>query len=74
MPDPRLVGLHELRALIHQLNEANLRVSTAHAHLSEAGVEDEADVLLHVKQTIEKDLLPSSVQFLKSLQGGTVEN
>ncbi len=74
MPDPRLVGLHEVRALIHQLNEANLRAATAHAHLSEAGVDDEGDVLLSVKQTIEQELLPRSVRLLKGLQGDTVEN
>jgi len=74
MPDPRLVGLYELRALIRQLNEANLRVTTTLAHLNEAGIDDEADVLLGIKQTLEAKLLPSSIKLLKSLEGGTIQN
>jgi len=74
MPNPRIIGLHELRALAKQLNEANLRVSTAHAHLSEAGIDVQADDLEYVKTTIETDLLPRTLRLLKELEGGTLEN
>jgi hypothetical protein len=75
MPDPRLVGLHELRALIKELNEATLRSSHAGAQLAQANVSaDDLEDLNYVSQTVQTDLLPRCVNLLKRLEGGTLEN
>lgn len=75
MPDPRLVGLHELRSAVDRLNEANLRTSNAAAHLSQSFI-SQADLedLSSVKQIIESDLVPRCIQLLKRLEGGSLEN
>lgn len=72
MPDPRIIGLHELKSLIHQLNEANLRVSSAGAHLSLLPFNDDAVLqeMSDVKLTIEEDLLPRCIQLFQKLNGG----
>lgn len=76
MPDPRIIGLHELKSLISHLNEANLRVSSAGAHLSLISFSD--DVVLQelsdIKLTIEEDLLHRCFQLLEKLEYGRVGN
>ena len=76
MPDPRHVGLHELRALIDRLNEANLRVTSAMAHLSLLVPQQNLDFdeLISIKQVIEEDLLPRCAELLEKLDAATFEN
>jgi hypothetical protein len=75
MPDPRLVGLHELRALIKQPNEAILRSSHAGAQLAKANVADDyIEDLDCAGQTVQTELLSPCVNLLKRLEGGTLEN
>ena len=75
MPDPRLVGLHELKSAINKLNEANLRTSNAAAHLSQSSVsEEDLDDLAYVQQVVDTDLLPRCIELVKRLEGGTLEN
>ena len=76
MPDPRLVGLHELKSLIHHLNEANLRVSSAGAHLSQLPSAESAtlDELSSIKQIIEEDLLLRCIQVVEKLADATFDN
>ena len=44
------------------------------AYLNEAGIDDENDVLLGIKQALEGELLPNSIKLLKSFEGDTLEN
>ena len=75
MPDPRLVGLHELRALLFNLNEAILRSSSSGAHLSHASDIDEGiDDLEYIKTTLESDLVPRCVRIVNRLQSGKFKN
>lgn len=76
MPDPRFVGLHELKSLIHHLNEANLRVTSAGAHLSQLKSAESVDLeeLSSIKEVIEEDLLPRCIQVVEKLAGATFEN
>jgi len=76
MPDPRLVGLHDLLALIKNLNESSLRASSVGAHLSDTRdfIADVGD-LEYIQTTIESDLVPRCLRILSRLQiSGTLES